>query len=118
MKVVAQQVVAEPVSRECSEVGNELYRRVIQKSLPAHRESMVTEWSPTPWMLDVVTEGREHEIRDWCYTRFGPSSSPMHGRSGAWRRSWVTLHGRSWFGFQNREMLEQFAVQFPAPGHG
>ena len=95
--------------------GTALYQRAQNECLPEHRELMVKVWSPTPWMLDVVTEGREDEIWQWCYRHFGNESSPIHGKDGTWHRANVTMDGRTWFGFKSKMMLELFEAHFPSP---
>ena len=95
--------------------GNRLYHRSLIECKPEHRELMAEVWSPTPWMLDVVTEGREDEIWQWCYRHFGSESSPIHKKEGTWHRGSVTMRGRTWFGFKSKMMLELFEAHFPQP---
>ena len=80
-------------------------------------ELMRKVWEPTPWMLDVFdggpgVDGRELEIRNWCNRHFGRESSPIHGHAGLWHRGNVTIHGRTWYGFATKEMMERFADAF------
>jgi len=45
------------VCKECApppaQIGNGLYRKMIEDSLPEHLDLMVKVWSPTPVMVDV-----------------------------------------------------------------
>jgi len=97
--------------------GTELYRKTIAADYgdAEQKALMKSEWSPTPWMLDVCHGDQESEILDWCYRTFGRQSSPMHGHDGTWRRGNVTMHGRTWFGFKSKMMLDLFEAQFPSP---
>lgn len=97
--------------------GTELYRRTMAAEYPSAdiAELMKSEWTPTPWMVDAVTDRRDMEMRSWCHRQFGRESSPMHGQEGSWRRASVTMHGRTWLGFKTKEFLERFLAAFPEP---
>jgi hypothetical protein len=94
--------------------GTELYRRSMAQYTPELSDLMLKVWSPTPWMVDVITDGREQEIWQWCYRAFGPESSPIHGKVGNWHRANVTIHGKTWFGFKTEAMMQRFQEQFPS----
>ena len=100
--------------------GTELYRRTMTQDYGDSERAALMEkvWTPTPWMIDVVTEGREQEIWHWCYHTFGPESSPIHKKVGNWRRSCVTMRGRTWFGFKTKALMERFEAEFPSPNVG
>lgn len=76
-------------------------------------------WQDTPWMVDAWTgpscEGRDREMRDWCYRTFGDECQPIHGRPGLWRRGSATIHGWTWFGFATQGQLRAFELAFPTP---
>jgi len=99
--------------------GTELYRKTMAEDYgdAEQKALMKSEWSPTPWMLDVFTGDLDGEIRDWCYRSLGRQSSPMHGHEGIWRRGNVTMHGRTWFGFKTKELMEQFKANAPSPNN-
>lgn len=73
----------------------------------------IEQWQPTPYMVDVYTDGRIVEIRNWCFQSLGSESSPMHGQLGIWRQSYVTMSGRSWFGFSSEAIMNKFTERFP-----
>jgi len=89
-------------------IGTELYERAITDCRPEHRELMVEVWSPTPWMIDVVTKDREQALWHWCYRNFGPESSPIHHNQGNWMRGNVTISGKTWFGFSTEKLMRRF----------
>lgn len=95
--------------------GTELYRRMLGEDYrdPKISALMLEVWSPTPWMLDVMTAGREQEMWLWCYHNFGGESSPIHGHEGGWHLANVTLHGKTWFGFRTEAMMKRFQEKFP-----
>lgn len=101
---------------DCSSraVGNRYFSEAMARVPERFREVTISEWSPTPFMTDVNVAEKEEEIMRWLHLRFGRESSPMHGREGVWRRSFVTIHGRSWFGFSTPEFLSEFRAIFPA----
>ncbi len=97
-------------------MSTELYRKTMQLGEdfkdPKMGELMKEVWGPTPWMIVVVTTGREQEIQHWCYQNFGPESSPIHRREGSWHRANVTMHGRTWYGFKTEELMKRFQARF------
>lgn len=95
--------------------GTEIFRRLGEESREDIRRINLEVWSPTPWMIDVLTSDRERRIRNWCYIHFGPESSPIHDKHGIWRQSNVTMHGYCWFGFASEELMNRFLAQFPSP---
>ena len=95
--------------------GNDLYRRAIKECRVEHQELMTEIWSPTPWMLDVLTTDREQEIIRWCNQHFGNESSPINEKEGTWHRGSVTMDGWTWFGFKSKMMLELFEAHFHSP---
>ena len=90
--------------------GTDLYHRTMAADYgdPERNELMKSEWTPTPWMIDVQVDDNRDEIRHWCYQNLGRESSPMHGHEGAWKQASVTLLGSSWFGFKTEAMMERF----------
>jgi hypothetical protein len=96
-------------------IGTAIFRRLPELVMPEHREVTIREWSPTPFMEDVMSTDREDEMIRWCQQQFGPESSPMHKRNGRWRRSLVTIHGWCWFGFETEELMNRFVERFPSP---
>lgn len=77
-----------------------------------HDELSHKVWDPTPWMLNVRTDGinsdRERDIISWCREKFGEQSWPIHGRPAAWYQGGATVFGDCWFGFATEEMMKQF----------
>jgi hypothetical protein len=92
------------------EIGNEFFRAMMSEVPEDFRELSVKEWTPTPFLVDVNVEGREEEIRRWLHSFIGSESSPMHKRAGNWRRSFVTLNNKSWFGFSSQKLLDMFSA--------
>lgn len=99
--------------------GTELFRRTMVADYGCEEMSslMARVWTPTPWMIDVLTDGREQEIWNFCYRNFGPECSPIHKKEGDWHRASVTMHGRTWIGFKTEAMMKQFEKQFPSPSN-
>lgn len=94
-------------------VGTELFQS-LSKVIHSEYVALTTEqWEPTPFMVDVNTSDRIDEIKQWCFHRLGPESSPMHSRFGLWRQSFVTIHGKSWFGFSSEAIMNEFLNRFP-----
>lgn len=96
-------------------LGTPLYQRALSETTAEHRELMRQVWTPTPWMLDVMTEGREAEMWHWCYQLLGPESSPIHGKEGNWHRANVTMRGMTWWGFKTEAMMRRFQSEFEVP---
>ena len=79
-------------------------------------ELMRMVWSSTPWMVDVCDDGIEREIRQFCNSKFGRESSPIHRQAGVWRRGNVTMHWKTWYGFATKEIMEAFVQLFGGCG--
>lgn len=94
--------------------GTPLYQRALDENRqwPDRMALMESEWSPTPFMIDVMTENRYTEIRCWCNKAFGRESSPMHGQQGVWKCGSVTMRGRTWFGFASEQLMHRFESQW------
>lgn len=95
--------------------GTELYQRMLGEDYrnPDIAALMLKVWTPTPFMIDVTTEGREQEMWHWCYSLFGRESSPIHGQEGGWHRANVTLRGKTWYGFRTEALMKRFQAVFP-----
>lgn len=104
--------------------GTDLYKRTMQwaeTNLDAEgAELLQMFWYGTPWVVNAFTgrmaAGRERQMAEWCRDRFGDEAWPIHGRPGAWQRGGVTIHGWTWFGFKDRDMMERFQAVWMAPG--
>jgi len=94
--------------------GTDLYRRTMAADYgdAERNELMKSEWTPTPWMIDAQVGDNREEIRSWCYRNLGGESSPMHRHLGAWKQASVTLHGKSWFGFRTKAIMERFELAY------
>jgi len=99
------------------EIGNDFFRACMEKVPDEFRALSIHEWTTTPFMVDVSIEGREDEVMRWLRLICGTESSPMHGKSGVWKRSSVTIHNFSWFGFQTETLLSRFLKAFPTQCH-
>src|SRR5579872_6301879 len=95
--------------------GTDLYHQTMATQYASEKQAALMHevWDPTPWMVDAITVNREAEMIAWCHRVMGPESSPIHGKGGSWHRGNVTLRGRTWFGFQTKELLEAFLARFP-----
>lgn len=76
-------------------------------------------WAPTPWMVNAFTDrtnsNREREIADWCYSRLGQQSSPIHKAEGRWHRGGATINGWTWMGFATEADMLAFVDRWPSP---
>lgn len=90
---------------EAREDGGELHRQV---------------WRPVCWMLDVYVgreckgDDRQRDILTWCNNKWGKQHWPdANGRpTGRWRSGNAIVHGWQWFGFESREMMDEFQARW------
>lgn len=100
--------------------GSDLYRSMIRNVHADFSDLMRQVWTPTPWMADVYTDSpsrdggdRMRRMRGWCRQRWGEESDPLRGRTGQWRAGDATIDGRTWWGFREREQLDEFVAAWP-----
>lgn len=102
-------------------MSTDLYKRTIAFNYDdTDRKALMRKvWDPTPFMVDAWTgrheDGRDRQMIEWCFTTFGPESSPIHGKAGRWHRGGATVNGWTWFGFSTDTELQQFLERWPTP---
>lgn len=93
--------------------GTPLFHKFMAEYGDEHNGINRRVWSPVPWMVDVLTEGRERDILEWCFETWGPESHM--GSEGKWHRGGATIYGWTWFGFSTRKIMDEFVARWPSP---
>jgi len=101
-------------------LGNQFFQEHIVNFVPPDNQpdmkaTLIKAWAPTPFMIDVELKDQETAMMLWCRNHFGFENGFRHSELGIWRRAYVTLRGRSWFGFATENLLNQFKRQFNLP---
>lgn len=111
----AKKLFSETNSSGGTALGSELFQRMNDGVPEQYQKLNVEVWTPTPWMIDVLTTEREQEIRNWCNLTFGRECSTIHGQEGFWQQGRVTMMGYCWFGFSAEALMQRFIEKFPSP---
>ncbi len=105
--------------------GSDLYRSIIEWNAKQGDDDLRLAhevWDMTPWVVDMFDGSMKHDDRYrqmvmWCHERWGEQAWWPSGRKGAWQRGGATVDGWTWWGFDTKDKMDDFASAWPAPAH-
>lgn len=103
--------------------GSDLYRSFIEWNAKRGEDDLRLAhqvWDMTPWVVDMfdgsmVRDDRYRQMIMWCHKKWGDPAWWPSGRKGAWQRGGTTVNGWTWWGFDTKDKMNEFASAWPAP---